>query len=88
MIVHMQEGAIYIIENLENGKGYVGQTTRSVEQRFKEHCKSFSGCHKLRNAIKKYGQDCFSVVVQQRNLSHAVVWCCIRNPPLDDQLLM
>jgi group I intron endonuclease len=57
----MQEGAIYIIENVETGKGYIGQTTRSVEQRFKEHCKSFSGCHKLRNAIQKYGQECFSV---------------------------
>jgi group I intron endonuclease len=57
----MQEGAIYIIENLENGKKYVGQTTRSVERRFKEHCKSFSGCLKLRNAIQKYGQECFSV---------------------------
>ena len=61
MVVHMQRGAIYVIENLENGKGYVGQTTRSVEQRFIEHCKSFSGCLKLRNAIQKYGQECFSV---------------------------
>ena len=57
----MQSCSIYVIENLENGKGYVGQTTRSVEQRFKEHCKSFSGCLKLRNAIQKYGQECFYV---------------------------
>ena len=61
MIVHMQEGAIYIIENVETGKGYVGQTTRTVEQRFKEHCNCFSGCHKLRNAIQKYGKNCLSV---------------------------
>ena len=57
----MQNGAIYVIENLENGKGYVGQTTRSVEQRFNEHCKSVSQCHALKNAIQKYGQECFSV---------------------------
>jgi group I intron endonuclease len=57
----MREGAIYLIENLENGKGYVGQTTRSVEKRFNEHCKSFSGCLKLKNAIQKYGKDCFSI---------------------------
>jgi group I intron endonuclease len=52
---------IYVIENLESGKKYVGQTTRSVEQRFKEHCKSFSGCLMLKNAIQKYGHNCFSV---------------------------
>lgn len=57
----MQGGTIYVIENLETGKMYIGQTTRTVEQRFKEHCKSFSGCHVLRNAIQKHGQDCFAV---------------------------
>jgi group I intron endonuclease len=54
-------GTVYIIKNLENGKGYVGQTTRTIDQRFNEHCKSFSGCHALRNAIQKYGRDGFSV---------------------------
>jgi group I intron endonuclease len=57
----MTKGIIYIIENLENGKSYIGQTTRTIEQRFNEHCKSFSGCHMLRNAIQKYGRDCFSI---------------------------
>jgi group I intron endonuclease len=60
MIVHML-GTVYVIENLENGKGYIGQTTRTIEQRFNEHCKSFSGCHAVRNAIQKYGPECFSI---------------------------
>ena len=32
----MAFGVIYVITNLLNGMQYVGQTTRSVEQRFKE----------------------------------------------------
>ena len=60
----MSGGNVYIIENLENGKKYIGQTTRSdLSERFREHCgnSTTSVCPKLRNAIKKYGKDCFSV---------------------------
>lgn len=31
---------IYVITNKINGKQYVGQTTYSIEQRFKEHKKT------------------------------------------------
>lgn len=56
---------IYKIENLENGKCYIGQTSRSIEERFREHCgnSKSSISPKLKNAIKKYGKDCFSVDV-------------------------
>jgi group I intron endonuclease len=56
---------IYIIENLENNKCYIGQTTRTLEQRFREHCgnSGTSVSPKLKNAIKKYGQDCFSAEI-------------------------
>jgi group I intron endonuclease len=60
----MSGGTVYVIENLENGKKYIGQTTRvDLTERFREHCgnSTTSVCPKLRNAIKKYGKDCFSV---------------------------
>mgnify|MGYP000547147760 CR=1 FL=1 len=60
----MPGGTVYVIENLENGKKYIGQTTRlDLAERFREHCgnSKTSVCPKLRNAIKKYGKDCFSV---------------------------
>ena len=62
--MQMSGGTVYVIENLENGKKYIGQTTRiGLAERFREHCgnSTTSVCPKLRNAIKKYGKDCFSV---------------------------
>ena len=39
---------------------YIGQTTRSLKVRFREHAKA--GCH-LHNAIEKYGIDNFAIEV-------------------------
>ena len=47
---------IYLLRNRVNGKGYVGLTVRSLEQRWKEHCK---GNQAVDLAIKKYGLDNF-----------------------------
>ena len=44
-----------------NGKQYVGQTTRTLEQRWKEHCRKSSQCTYLHYAIKKYGKENFKV---------------------------
>lgn len=44
-----------------NGKSYIGQTIRFIEERFKEHQKKESGCVALCNAIKKYGWSSFIV---------------------------
>ena len=51
---------IYKITNKFDGKLYVGQTQRTVEERFTEHQKadSYIGC-----AIRKYGAESFTVEV-------------------------
>lgn len=60
-------GYIYKIENLVNGKIYIGQTIRSIEERSKEHfrdafrIKSSNYNCLLYRAIRKYGINKFSV---------------------------
>ena len=53
-------GVIYKITNLLNGKPYVGQTSRTLEERFIEHGKAKTH---LGKAIRKYGLGNFSVEV-------------------------
>lgn len=56
---------IYLIRNNINNKIYIGQTTSSVETRFKQHKKQLrDGNHgnaHLQSAWNKYGEDCWSV---------------------------
>lgn len=56
-------GMIYLIQNNITKKVYVGQTTRSIEERFKEHCRKSSKCKKLVNSIMHYGKANFSTSV-------------------------
>lgn len=55
---------IYKITNIQNGKIYIGQTIRSIEQRFKRHiADALNGnldTHFAR-AIRKYGKDNFKL---------------------------
>lgn len=51
---------IYKITNKINGKIYIGQTTHSIEKRWKEHCRDNDGCS-IHNAIRKYGKENFTV---------------------------
>lgn len=53
-------GYIYCVTNTLNGKQYVGQTTQSVSDRWKQHCAYGTALHK---AIKKYGTENFQITV-------------------------
>ena len=53
---------IYSVNNLINGKRYVGQTT-DLDRRRELHLKGFSRCPALNGAIKKYGQENFDFVI-------------------------
>lgn len=56
----MSYGKIYKIRNNLDGKEYVGQTTKTVESRFKGHCEETRNRH-ISNAIRSYGKDNFTV---------------------------
>ena len=54
----------YIITNKQNGKSYVGITTRKIARRWYEHCYLGNSCGQLLNkAINKYGIDAFEIQV-------------------------
>ena len=56
------KGYIYKITNLVNGKSYVGQTIRTIEERWKQHIKDSKGNKDdfyLHRAIRKYGKENF-----------------------------
>ena len=52
---------IYKITNLLNGKVYVGQTIRTLEERWKDHCVPSNKCLALARAIEKYGRENFII---------------------------
>lgn len=66
-------GIIYKATNLTNGKVYIGQTTKSLQERILQHKKD---CIRLRNrnitfynAIKKYGFDNFNWCIIDQSYS-------------------
>ena len=60
---------VYCIKNIINNKEYIGLTTRTLEERWKQHIResnkegSWEWNTPLGNAIKKYGKDSFEVFV-------------------------
>jgi group I intron endonuclease len=52
---------IYKIVNKVNGKIYIGQTIRSLKERFADHCKNKRSTTILHKAIQKYGKDNFTI---------------------------
>lgn len=51
--------SIYMISNDTNNKVYIGQTTKPIQERFKEHCSYHSSA--IGEAIKSIGKEHFSV---------------------------
>ena len=58
-------GYIYCITNLINGKKYIGQTVRSIQDRFKDHShqayRPENDSRPICRAIRKYGIENFSI---------------------------
>ena len=54
-------GSIYVITNINNGKRYVGQTSRDIETRFSEHIWETRGNSYLHNAIQAEGAQNFKI---------------------------
>ena len=57
----MVQGKIYVITNKLNGKQYVGQTSRNLDDRFYEHCYDKRSTSHIHRAIQKYGVSNFSL---------------------------
>ena len=60
---------LYQIKNKINSKAYIGYTTKTIEERFTEHCKlSESGKgYYLHKAMRKYGKENFEIKVLEEN---------------------
>lgn len=54
------QGIIYLVTNKITGEMYVGQTIKTLKQRWSVHCAK-SRCRKLSMAIEKYGKDQFYI---------------------------
>lgn len=61
------KGKIYKITNKVNGKIYIGQTIKTIEERFQKHCWGTTENDKyhlnmaIKKAIKKYGKNNFTI---------------------------
>ena len=56
------EGYIYCIENMVNGKKYIGQTITTIERRWNSHCSaSKCGEQAIYRAMRKYGVENFRI---------------------------
>ena len=60
----MVTGYIYRIDNLENGKFYIGQTIQTILKRWNDHVsdtKNLSDDMVIHLAMRKYGVDMFTI---------------------------
>ncbi len=55
---------IYKVTNKINGKAYVGQTSRPLKERWRQHCadtKRKFACYKFQKAILEHGKENFEI---------------------------
>lgn len=69
---------IYKITNQINGKLYIGKTNRTIQERFKEHCRDYlkreNEKRPLYSAMKKYGIRNFSIeLIEECALNEAEI---------------
>jgi len=57
---------IYKILNKMNGKVYIGQTIRSLRERWMQHASGKEGCTALEAAISKYSVEAFEITIIAR----------------------
>ena len=60
---------VYIHKNLINGKVYIGQTYKTLQERSGLNGKNYKGCTRFYEDIEKYGWDNFDHKVLYDNLS-------------------
>ena len=60
---------VYIHKNLINGKVYIGQTHKTLQERSGLNGKNYKGCPRFYEDIEKYGWDNFDHKVLYDNLS-------------------
>jgi group I intron endonuclease len=66
---------VYMITNRNNGKSYIGMTSRSLEARFNSHLSAVRQGSKFRfhSAIRKYGIDCWDKTILAENDDIAII---------------
>ena len=60
---------IYKYTNVNNGKVYIGQTSKSLEERAQHNGNNYKECRKFYAAIKKYGWESIVPEILAENLS-------------------
>lgn len=67
---------IYCIQNKTNNKRYIGQTTKDIEERWKQHIKELNGNYHgnrhLQLSWNKYGQNNFNFIVVEECLLDSI----------------
>lgn len=87
----MANGTIYYLINSVNNKVYVGKTSTSIKQRWKEHCTATrnKSQHAIHRAMRKHGIEKFQIKTLSENVPSEelnkmeIIWIILMNslPP-------
>ena len=68
----MENGLIYIVENLSNKKKYIGQTTKTLDMRKNRHLResfNYDSQKLFHKALRKYGKDLLIWKIVEKNIN-------------------